>query len=60
MIHPQEITVKKISNRLNCPVSGVQFCFKARLAIITFTAKRASDTQEWIYYPTSVFLLKYN
>ncbi|BBA79841.1 hypothetical protein RGRSB_1407 [cyanobacterium endosymbiont of Rhopalodia gibberula] len=60
LTHPQGITVKQLSNRLNRPVSMVQSCLKSLLAVKVIKAKRASDTQKWIYYPTSVSSLKYN
>ncbi|XHU96791.1 MAG: hypothetical protein JJP05_02825 [cyanobacterium endosymbiont of Rhopalodia gibba] len=60
LTHPQGITVKKLSNRLNRPVSMVQSCLKSLLAIKAIQAKRPSDTQKWIYYPASISSLKSN
>ncbi|WP_267383862.1 winged helix-turn-helix domain-containing protein [Cyanobacterium sp. uoEpiScrs1] len=58
--HPQGITVKKLSNLLNRPVSMIQCCLKSLLAVKVIEAKRPSDTQKWVYYPASVPPLKSN
>ncbi|YAI82543.1 MAG: winged helix-turn-helix domain-containing protein [cyanobacterium endosymbiont of Rhopalodia sterrenbergii] len=46
LVHPQGITVKKLSSRLNRPVSRVQFCLKSLLNIKVIKAKRSSNTQK--------------
>lgn len=60
LTHPQGITVDKLSNRLNRPISRIQSCLKSLLAVKVIEAKRSSDSQKWIYYPASVSSLKYN
>ncbi|BAP18330.1 hypothetical protein [cyanobacterium endosymbiont of Epithemia turgida] len=60
MTHPQGITVEKLSNSLNRPISRVQSCLKSLLAVKVIQSKRLSDSKKWIYYPASVFSLKYN
>lgn len=58
--HPQGITVKKLSDRLNRPISMVQYCLKYLLTIKVIKAKRQPNTQKWIYYPVPISSFKSN
>ncbi len=60
LTHPQGITVKKLSDRLNRPVSMVQYCLKSLLAVKVIKAKRSPHTQQWIYYPICISSLQSN
>jgi DNA-binding IclR family transcriptional regulator len=52
LTHPQGITVKGLSDRLNRPISMVQRCLKDLTALKIVRAKLSQDNKQWIYYPT--------
>ncbi|MEM8779351.1 MAG: winged helix-turn-helix domain-containing protein [Cyanobacteria bacterium P01_G01_bin.49] len=51
LTHPQGITVKKLSDRLNRPVSMVQCYLNSLKSSNIVQAKFNPEDRQWIYYP---------
>ncbi|MDJ0842690.1 winged helix-turn-helix transcriptional regulator [Crocosphaera sp.] len=51
LTHPEGITVKTLSDRLNRPVSMINYCLKDLKGSKFIQAKLNSDNKQWIYYP---------
>jgi predicted transcriptional regulator len=56
--HPQGITVKDLSDRINRPISMVQHCVKSLQGNSVIQAKLNLENREWVYYPISPIELK--
>ncbi|MDJ0732414.1 MAG: winged helix-turn-helix transcriptional regulator [Crocosphaera sp.] len=53
LTHPEGITVKTLSNRLNRPVSMINYCLKDLKGAKFIQAKFNLENQQWVYYPIS-------
>ncbi len=51
--HPQGITVKGLSDRLNRPISMVQRCLKELQGSKFVQAKLNPEDRQWVYYPVA-------
>ncbi len=54
LTHPEGITVKTLSDRLNRPVSMINYCLKDLQGSKFIQAKLNSDNKQLIYYPVSL------
>jgi predicted transcriptional regulator len=54
LAHPQGITTKELSYRLNRPVSMVNICLKSLIASQQVRVKLSDNGMQQIYYPKSV------
>ncbi|MEA5535840.1 winged helix-turn-helix domain-containing protein [Crocosphaera sp. XPORK-15E] len=52
LTHPQGITVKGLSDRLNRPVSMIQHCLKDLTSLKIVQAELNSEDRQWVYSPT--------
>jgi predicted transcriptional regulator len=57
LAHPQGMTVKDLSQRLNRPVSMVQHCLKHLMAAEAVCAQFSEDGRQWLYYPSATSYL---
>lgn len=55
LTHPEGITVKTLSDRLNRPVSMINYCLKDLKGSKFIQAKLNSEEKQLIYYPVSSF-----
>ncbi|EAZ88462.1 winged helix-turn-helix transcriptional regulator [Crocosphaera chwakensis] len=55
LTHPEGITVKSLSDRLNRPVSMINYCLKDLKNSNFIQAKLNPDHKQLIYYPVSSF-----
>ncbi len=53
LTHPQGINVKGLSDRLNRPVSMIQYCLKELKEAKLIQAKLNETEQKWVYYPAA-------
>ena len=51
--NPQGITVKVLSDRLNRPISMIQYCLKDLQGAKFVQAKLNLEDQQWVYYPVA-------
>lgn len=58
VINPQGITVKELSDRLNRPISMIQYCLKELQTSKIVRAAHNPQTKQWVYYPTASQSLK--
>ena len=54
LTHPEGITVKILSERLNRPVSMINYCLKDLKGAKFIQAKLNVENQQWLYYPVSL------
>ncbi|MGK7941675.1 MAG: MarR family transcriptional regulator [Crocosphaera sp.] len=50
LTHPQGITVKGLSDRLNRPISMIQYCLKDLKSAKLIQAKLNEADNKWLYY----------
>ena len=53
LTHPQGITVKGLSDRLNRPISMIQYCLKDLKESKLIQAKLNKTDKQWVYYPVA-------
>ncbi|EAM51010.1 hypothetical protein CwatDRAFT_4009 [Crocosphaera watsonii WH 8501] len=51
--HPEGITAKILSARLNRPISMINYCLKDLKGAKFIQGKLNKENQQWIYYPVS-------
>ncbi|MGK7955352.1 MAG: winged helix-turn-helix transcriptional regulator [Crocosphaera sp.] len=54
LTHPEGITVKTLSDRLNRPVSMVNYCLKDLKGAKFIQAKLNLENKQWVYFPVSL------
>ncbi|AFY77102.1 MAG: winged helix-turn-helix domain-containing protein [Hydrococcus sp. C42_A2020_068] len=54
LAHPQGITIKELSNRLNRPVSMVNLCLKPLLTSKQVYVRLSESGMQQIYYPSAI------
>jgi predicted transcriptional regulator len=52
--HPQGLTVKQLSQRLNRPVSMIQLCLKSLIANKKISVRLNNNGMQKIYYPCAL------
>ncbi|MEL4895283.1 MarR family transcriptional regulator [Crocosphaera sp. Alani8] len=53
LTHPEGITAKKLSDRLNRPISMINYCLKDLKEKKIIQGKLNSEDKQWIYYPVA-------
>ena len=53
LTHPEGITAKTLSDRLNRPISMINYCLKDLKGAKFIQGKLNIENKQWIYYPVS-------
>ena len=53
LTHPEGITAKTLSDRLNRPISMINYCLKDLKGTKFIQGELNLENQQWIYYPVS-------